>query len=364
MKASFDREALLSAVQVAATVAPKRSAKPVLANVLLAASDDSAAVYATDTELSYWTDVPARVDEVDTVLLPADRLLAILRESMSVGVSIAAESSIATITSGGRYRLPTAAVAEFPAASHPPAPIADCVAESLVAALKQTVFACDTDSSRYALGGVLLELAGRELHIVGTDGRRLAVATIPCQPVEDAGLYCLVPKAGVDLICRAIAAREVAYIAATTSSVYVSAGPVVVAARLIEGRFPKWRDVVPSVADYARVCTSAGSLLSLLRQAAVVCNSESSAVTLTLDAESGTLEAAASVADSGESQTGLSVSVSGGQSCSVCVNWRYLAEPLATLKPDADVQMHMRDGAAVVLESGRMQYVLMPLEDV
>ena len=40
--------------------------------------------------------------------------------------------------------------------------------------VKRTVFATDPESSRYALGGVLLEMEDTSVTAVGTDGRRLA----------------------------------------------------------------------------------------------------------------------------------------------------------------------------------------------
>ncbi len=40
--------------------------------------------------------------------------------------------------------------------------------------VRRTVFATDTESTRYALGGVLLEVDGDTITAVATDGRRLA----------------------------------------------------------------------------------------------------------------------------------------------------------------------------------------------
>ena len=40
--------------------------------------------------------------------------------------------------------------------------------------IKRTLFATDSESSRYALGGVLLEMDDKTITAVGTDGRRLA----------------------------------------------------------------------------------------------------------------------------------------------------------------------------------------------
>ena len=49
--------------------------------------------------------------------------------------------------------------------------------------LRRTVFATDTESSRYALGGVLLELSSDGIIGVGTDGRRLARQEGPAESV-------------------------------------------------------------------------------------------------------------------------------------------------------------------------------------
>ncbi len=49
--------------------------------------------------------------------------------------------------------------------------------------IRRTVFATDNESSRYALGGVLLEWNDGELTGRGTDGRRLAVMKGPANAV-------------------------------------------------------------------------------------------------------------------------------------------------------------------------------------
>ena len=43
------------------------------------------------------------------------------------------------------------------------------------------MFATDNESSRYALGGVLLELTADKITAVGTDGRRLAMMEGPAR---------------------------------------------------------------------------------------------------------------------------------------------------------------------------------------
>ena len=41
--------------------------------------------------------------------------------------------------------------------------------------IRRTIFATDVETTRYALGGVLVELTAESIAMVGTDGRRLAL---------------------------------------------------------------------------------------------------------------------------------------------------------------------------------------------
>jgi hypothetical protein len=127
--------------------------------------------------------------------------------------------------------------------------------------------ATDTESSRYALGGVQIECReGSMLAAIGTDGRRMHVAHL--QPASIAGetpQYCVVPAAmwvrlakvarAAVRSCRSLTPRQAAEVLwravvtietdGTVVCLTVSQGDLSVSmtARLIEGRFPRWRDI-------------------------------------------------------------------------------------------------------------------------
>ena len=52
--------------------------------------------------------------------------------------------------------------------------------------IRRTIFATDVESTRYALGGVLVELTAESITMVGTDGRRLAKMSAPAEAENDA----------------------------------------------------------------------------------------------------------------------------------------------------------------------------------
>ena len=47
--------------------------------------------------------------------------------------------------------------------------------------IRRTIFATDVESTRYALGGVLVELTAESIAMIGTDGRRLARMSAPAE---------------------------------------------------------------------------------------------------------------------------------------------------------------------------------------
>ena len=148
---------------------PSRHAKPILANVLLA----DGVLTATDLEV--------RIDvEIDyhgpQLLLPHARLSAILSASGGEEVSLSQDGTSCTVTCGnGTWTLPTESAAEFPTWTPENAqPLTRLPADQFCRAVRGTVYSTDDESSRYALGAVLVDVSDGTVTFVATDGRRLS----------------------------------------------------------------------------------------------------------------------------------------------------------------------------------------------
>src|SRR5690606_16446833 len=73
--------------------------------------------------------------------------------------------------------------------------------------IRRTVFATDNESSRFALGGVLLEFEEKKITAVGTDGRRLAKMEGPANSVGGHGSadsMTIVPTKAMQMIERSM----------------------------------------------------------------------------------------------------------------------------------------------------------------
>src|SRR6516162_11562498 len=94
MRAVCHREGLLSACQLASAAVPARDVKPILRNLKAIAGDGRCTLMATDMEIGIRLDVQGlTIEEPGEAILPAGRLIAILREARDSELSIEADPS-------------------------------------------------------------------------------------------------------------------------------------------------------------------------------------------------------------------------------------------------------------------------------
>ena len=177
MNITCNREQFLTAFQNVAPVVPTRSPKPILQNVKLSVTESESFLMATDTEVGIRQDVlGVEVAAPGSLILPVGRFGSILRESSDEQLKIESDGT-GIVVRGDRsqFNLPAENPDEFPeVALFEEEKYQELPARLLKELVRRTLFATDTDSSRYALGGVLLEFNEDQIIAVGTDGRRLA----------------------------------------------------------------------------------------------------------------------------------------------------------------------------------------------
>jgi DNA polymerase-3 subunit beta len=178
MKALCNREGLLDAFSKVSGVVPARSPKPILQNVKLVADpEDGSILMATDLEVGIRCRVlGVKVDQPGAVILPTQRMQSILRALSDEELAIEADGDQLVVRGlHAAYKLPSEAPDLFPEIPDFAATAYHAIAAAdLRRLIRRTMFATDGESTRYALGGVLVELKPDSVTMVGTDGRRLA----------------------------------------------------------------------------------------------------------------------------------------------------------------------------------------------
>ena len=344
-------EAALLAIKPAT---PSRPAKPILANCRIGDG------------LITGTDLEVRIDraiseQCEAFLVPHDRLLQIVKTASGDDVTLKASGTTVSIKcGGGSWTLPTEDVLEYP--TWEPADLkAVCrlPADQFARAARATTYATDVESSRYALGAVLIEVANGNPTWVATDGRRLScVETETDQAVDDR--QTLVPRRVLDIVAGMASGDCSVQVEASAKDVVFTLDGTTVTGRLVDGRFPRWRDVVGEPEGQATVLEVA-ELLASVRSAAIVTSEQSKGVDLTWTAD--TLVISGRSSEYGESTVKCPL-VAAGSTSPTKVDPRYVIEFLRSIPADEEpqVDVYATDRQSrVLLKCGPYTGVIMPL---
>jgi DNA polymerase-3 subunit beta len=229
--------------------------------------------------------------------------------------------------------------------------------------IRRTIFAAADDVGRYSMTGILWELDEEHVRLVATDGRRLALAHGPAVAHgghNTKGVLPVVPTKAMSLLERNLTDdKEMVQVSLRPNEVLFRTGRAVVYSRLVEGRFPDYRQVLPKK-QTAKVPLQVPGFTAAVRQAAIMTDDESKRVVFKF--AKGNLTMQAQGATTGRSKVELPVEFD-AKGIDISFNPAFLIEMLRVLAPDAELVLEMIDGASPALfKSGpAYSYLVMPL---
>jgi DNA polymerase-3 subunit beta len=341
MEVHVDRDAFLRGLQLVHNIVEPRQTMPILANVLVEADAELLRLTATDLEVGVRVSAPARVAAPGAVTISARKLLEIVKELPAAPLSIKVQENawVALRCGGVSYKLVGLAPEDFPAVS-PPQEAAWITVDGKVLRdmLAQTIFAVSHDESRYALNGVLLAFTDQEIRLVATDGHRLALAV---RRIGQGGgaVSGIVPRKAVQEIARIVGSGEEVEVAIGENQFVLRMPNVLLMARLIEGTFPNYEQVVPRAHPH-RVVMSGAALAAALRRVSVLSEERTKPVKFVLSP--GVLKLSAYSPDFGEAEEQMEIQYT-GEEITIGFNSRYMLDALGA-QAGEQIVLEVKDG--------------------
>ena len=270
MKITCNREKLLHAFQTVAAIAPARSPKPILQNVKLEVTEDAATLMATDLEVGIRYEVAGiEVDAPGAAVLPVGRFGSILRESSDATfrIEVGQRRHARSAASAASSSCPSENPHEFPADRR-------VRRNELLRALGPAVPRVDPPHDlRHRQRKQPLRPGRREARMARTTCSPPSAPTAAAWPRWKArpkrsaspppfGDVTVVPTRAMQLLERALAedGSEV-QIAVRQNDILVKSPRATIYSRLVEGRFPRWRDVFPQRANSIKIDLTVGPRL-------------------------------------------------------------------------------------------------------
>ncbi|MCL2028857.1 MAG: DNA polymerase III subunit beta [Deltaproteobacteria bacterium] len=351
---TIKKEELARGVGQTSAIADKRSALPLLSNILLEAEDGRLRLTATDLEISFQGSYPAQVEIPGRLTVPARTLNDLVRNLSAAEVRLAEEANFTLLLTAGRFKanLFGAGPDDFPAM--PPVDdvnYLELAARDLQAAIDRTIYSVAKDETRYNLSGIYLEKVEYEgrpnLRLVSTDSHRLNLAGLytPDLAGLDLPKGVLVPSKGLGEVRKLTEGAETVRLGLSGDSLVARGQNTLLVMRLQEGRFPDYNLVVPKD-NHRHLLADRRELLEALKLVDIMCaGGEYKVVKLAL--EPGRMLISAVNPSQGQAEESLEVEYE-DEPLAIGCNPRYCLEALNPLASEK-VRLSFREAANPIL---------------
>ena len=332
MRFVCDTNELNTALSIVSRALAVRSTKPILEGILFESCDEGLRLTCTDLALGIETTLPATFSEEGRAVLPGKLLCEIIRKlpggscDIAIGermqATIRCASIRTTITGFDPVEYPELPQVEGESFSLPQNTLKDMIG--------RTLFAIAQDESRPILTGCLMEINHTEMRVVALDGFQLALRKHACEE-ELPKLSAVVPGKVLGELAKILEdSDDVVELHFGKSYLTADVGPTRVVARLLEGEFIRYRQILPQ--DWTtRVRVSRRELDAAVDRAALMARENKNNLIKMHIGDSEML--ITSNAELGDVREEVPVT-SEGHDLAIAFNVRYIADTLRAIEDD------------------------------
>jgi DNA polymerase-3 subunit beta len=369
MKIKISKATLVSLVGKTLNIVEKRNTMPVLVNVLLEAQKNTLKIFSTNLEVSLTDEVNCETLTPGKVAVSAKNLFDIIKE-MPEGeltlerqennwLKINLEKSVFNIVGISPEEYPV-----FPA--HKTTEFITLDSKVMSDMIDKTIFSVSNDETRYHLNGVYFErklsAAGLGYLMVATDGHRLSLVNKGVENKDNKNSDgVIIPRKGLVEIHKLLQSIQGDFkIAIEGSQLIVCHGPTVLMIRLIEGKYPNYRQLIPQNLNET-IHINRAALLSSLKRVSLLSNQKSKGVTLNFS--NGKLEITSNNPELGDAREEIAVLYKGND-LKIGFNAKYIMDVLTSIE-DEEIDLDLKDqlSPGVVRPKADKNYtcVIMPM---
>jgi DNA polymerase-3 subunit beta len=349
-------------------IVEKKTAMPILSNVLFTSLEEGkVTITATDLEVGMTGEHDANVIKGGSITISARHLFDIVRSLPDDDVTIKKlDNNWAEIKCGNvEYKMLGMAAEEFqglPDIENVELFSVDPL--SLKEMIEKTIYAVSTDETRYNLNGSFLEKTDEGFRMVATDGHRLSM--IDSKLAEDVsksafGEGIIIPKKGLLEMKRLIESEEgECAIGLDKNNLVFKMDNVTVIMRLLDGKFPEYRQVIP---DQQKIVLKLDRkmLFDSLKRVSIL--SSDRTLGLKVNLKKNLLQINTSNPDLGEAREDIDIDYDGPE-LTVGFNAKYLLDALSSINTQ-EVNLSLEDdlspGVFNPIDNDKYTCVVMPM---
>ncbi len=335
MKLQVTQENLNKALGIVARVANARGTLPILANVLIKTVDNRLSISATNLDIAITQHIGAKVSDEGAITVPA-RLMQDFVSSLPSGVIELELDDHKLHISTEKYQSVVNGVLadDFPVmpainTEHEQTRTWTINAAALKRGLQQVIMAASSDESRPVLTGVYMHTTEGKLYAATTDSYRLAEKNLGSNEQD---VHLLIPASAIQDLLRILGDYDdLVQVTHDDQQILFQANDVDLVARLIEGKYPDYRKLIPqSFAVESRLKRT--DLVNVTKVSSLFARESAGSVTIHVDETKGELSIRSVASQLGENTAAASGTITGNGS--ITLNSRYLLDALHAFNGD------------------------------
>ena len=348
MHIKVTRDDLFSGVGPIQGVVETKRSLPILSHLLLEALPSHLSVFGTDLDVGVRKRLPAQILKEGSIALSARKLYEIIRELPAAMVELTVDSDLtATIACGSsEFRMKGLPKDDFPSIREPKNRGIVLDRRLFRDMIRRTLFAVSSDQTRYTLNGILFRATPKDVRMVATDGHRLAISTVETDVTKDSGpIEAIIPrKAAAEMLKLLRDEPGEIEIETSENHLLLSSDQTLIDARLIEGQFPNYEQVIPTTAT-KQVTLDREAFLAGLRRTSTILGERT--VPTTMELKAGKLLLSCVNLDLGEARERLDVEYP-HEELTVGFNARYILDFLSVAEGE-QVTIQLQDSLSPAL---------------
>ena len=288
MKLTFERDDLLSPLQMLQGIASGQDTAPMPSNVFIRAEGDTVECMATGTEIGIRMKVEGTIREEGTITVSAEKLRDIVKGwpvEKPIDVATTTDGRVRITSGDDLYKIVELADEEFPQLPSVDDGALAIDGETLRSVLHKTEFAASTEKVRRTfLNGLYFNLFEDRTEVVATDGRQLALAH--CEPLKLSGESdgFIVPLKAVKEIERNFANSPEVRISRVKNEILFADEHATLTAKLVDAEYPKYEKIIPE-SFKGRAVVPRERFLNAIRRVSPLTNPENPVICLEINVQ-------------------------------------------------------------------------------
>lgn len=380
MRLKIAKESLLNVLSHVVGAVERRHTLNILSNVKIQTTQQALTITGSDLEVELvasTTLADGACIEAGETTVPARKLVEICKSLPSaalIDLQITEDQRCILKSGNSRFVLGTLPAEDYPLLSteNSLGTQVQVTQRELKRLFEKTAFAMAVQDVRFYLTGTLLEIDQNQLRTVTTDGHRLALCEVLASSTATSSIQAIVPRKAVGELQRLLSiedeqltlliGRELLNVTINTPSRDKEQGDITVrfTTKLIDGKFPDYRRVIPRGGDN-HVLIAHDVFKQSLQRVAILSNEKLRGVFLNFSQD--TLQLRANNPEQDEASEDLVIQYQDAP-LEMSFNAQYILDVLSVLDGD-DVRMSMTEANQSVLVQDPAHpdqtYVVMPM---